>query len=190
MSKEAIVQKIISDAEIKANSFIEEQSAKADEIIADAAEKCKNYYYNSRLETDRAADDIAVRAKTVAELDVKKLQLAAKKKVLDGVFEGALKKLASLDNASMKKLLLGMLSEAEDGDTVTVGKRQKDVLTKEDVNEFANRRNVKLTVSDECGEFDGLVISGGGVDKNLTFEVEIAMLRESLETKIAKEIFG
>lgn len=190
MSKEAIVNKIISDAEVKAKSFLEEQTAKANEIIAEAVRQCKSYYDAFKRETDREADEIAARAKTVAELDVRKLLLAEKKRALDSVFDVALEKLISLDGEAMKKLLLGMLKEAESGDTVTVGKRQRGILTKEDVDKFADERHIKLTLSSEYGEFDGLMISGGGVDKNLTFEVEIALLREDLETQMAKEIFG
>lgn len=190
MSKEAIVQKILSEAEIRANSFIEEQTDKADEIIADAAEQCKNYYYNFKHETEKAVEDILTRSNTVAELDCKKLQLAAKQKILDSVFSLALEKLCALDKKAMKALLVGMLDEAEDGDTVTLGIRQKDVLKKEDVDAVAKAKGIKLTLSNQYGDYDGMVVSGGGVDKNFTLNMEIQLLRDSLETQIAKEIFN
>ena len=47
MSKEAIVEKIISDAHLRAESIIGEANAKADEVISAAAEECKAYLYNS-----------------------------------------------------------------------------------------------------------------------------------------------
>ncbi|HAT83330.1 MAG TPA: V-type ATP synthase subunit E, partial [Clostridiales bacterium] len=41
------------------------------------------------------------------------------------------------------------------------------------------------------GDFDGgLILSENGVDKNFTFEVEVALLKEQTEAKTAKEIFG
>ncbi len=190
MSKEAIIQKIISDAEIRANSFIEEQKDKADDIIAEAAEQCKTYYYAFKNETDKAAADIAARAETVAELDAKKIKLAAKQKILDGVFSAALEKLLACDKAELKKLLIGMLDEAEDGDTVTLGKRQKGILTVADINAVAKRKGIALALSDKEGEFDGMVLSGAGVDKNFTFRSEISLLRDRVETKIAKELFA
>ncbi len=190
MSKEAIIQKIISDAEIRANSFIEEQKDKADDIIAQAAEQCKTYYYGFKNETEKAAADIAARAKTVAELDAKKLRLAAKQRILDGVFSSALEKLLAHDRTELKKLLLGMLAEAEDGDVVTLGKRQKGLLTAADINAVAKKMSITLSLSDQSGEFDGMMLSGGGVDKNFTFESEIALLRDSVETQIAKELFA
>ena len=47
MSKEAIVEKIISDAHLRAESIIGEANAKADEVISVAAEECKAYLYNN-----------------------------------------------------------------------------------------------------------------------------------------------
>lgn len=190
MSREAIVEKIVSDAEIRANSFVEEQSQKAHDIFADAAEQCRVYNDNFQMETDRMVADINARSKSVAELEVKKLHLAARMKVLDDVFSRAFEKLMTLDAKTLKSLLIGMLDEAEDGDTVIVGKRQSGALSKEDVQRAAANRNISLALSDENGDFDGMIISGHGVDKNLTFDVEISLLRESLEAQIAKEIFG
>lgn len=71
MSKEAIVEKIISDAHLKADSIVAEANAKADEIIAKAAEECKEYLYSTKSETDRMVFDVDARSKTVAELDAK-----------------------------------------------------------------------------------------------------------------------
>ena len=81
-------------------------------------------------------------------------------------------------------------SAAEDGDVITVGKRQRDCLSDGDVAQVAGDKGITLTLAKISGDFDGMILSGNGVDKNLTFEVEIALLREELETQIAKEIFG
>lgn len=191
MSREAIIEKILSDAEIRANSFIEEQTAKADEILADAAEQCKSYYYTFKAETDKMVAEVQSRAKTVAELDARKLMLATKTKVLDGVFKRAVEKLTELDKEQCKKLLLAMLeSYAEDGDVITLGKAQADCLCEDDVAAVAERKGIKLSLSGKHGDFDGMTLTSNGVDKNLTFEVEVALLREETETQIAKEIFG
>ena len=85
MSKEAIIDKILSDARLKADAIIGEAKNKADEIIADTAEACKGYIYNSKADTDKAVLDLEARAKTVAELDARKLQLSAKAQILDRI---------------------------------------------------------------------------------------------------------
>lgn len=190
MSKESIVEKILSDAKTRAKSFVRDQSEKAQEILAEAAQECKSYIYTFKAETDTMVADIESRSRTVAELDSRKIMLAAKTRLLDGVFSRAAEKLASLDNDTQRRLLIAMIDAvAEDGDVITLGEGQKDCLNAYDVAQIAQSKGITLTLSDGYGDFDGLVLSGKGVDKNLTFDVEIALLREDLETQIAKELF-
>ena len=119
MSKEAIVEKIISDAHLKADSIVAEANAKADEIIAKAAEECKEYLYSTKSETDRMVLDVDARSKTVAELDAKKLTLAAKTKVLDVVYERVLENLRNLDEKTYSDLIFAMLDNAKKADAIT-----------------------------------------------------------------------
>lgn len=191
MSKEAIVEKIISDAHLKADSIVAEANAKADEIISAAAEECKGYMYSFKSETDKMIFDVDARSKTVAELDARKLTLAAKTKVLDVVYERTLENLRSLDEEAYSALVFGMLENAKDGDVVTISEREKDIVTKESLAEFAKKKGIKLTLAEQFGDFDGgIVLSENGVDKNFTLEVEVALLKEQTEAKTAKEIFG
>ena len=191
MSKEAIVEKIISDAHLKADSIVAEANAKADEIISAAAEECKEYMYSFKSETDKMIFDVDARTKTVAELDARKLTLAAKTKVLDVVYERTLENLRNLDKEAYSALVFGMLENAKDGDVVTISKREKDIVTKESLAEFAKKKGIKLTLAEQFGDFDGgIVLGGNGVDKNFTFEVEVALLKEQTEAKTAKETFG
>ena len=191
MSKEAIIEKIISDGQKKSDAILSEAREKADEILAVAAGECKGYYDNSVYETNRMVDDILSRGKTVAELDAKKLQLGAKSKILDSVFSMALDKLRSLDKKTYKGLLLSMLKNAEDGDEVVISAREKAILTAKDVKDYADKHGIKLSLAKEFGDFDGgLMLRGKGIDKNFTFEVEIDLLRDEIEMNIAKELFA
>lgn len=191
MSKEAIIEKIISDGQKKSDAIIADARERADEILAAAAGECKAYYDQSVYDTNKLVDDIISRGKTVAELDAKKLQLGAKAKALDAVFASALDKLRNLDKKKYKALLLHMLDNADDGDQVIISEREKDILTAKDVKEYADKRNIKLSLAKEFGDFDGgLMLRGKGIDKNFTFEVEIAMLRDEIEMNIAKELFA
>ena len=191
MSKEAIVEKIISDAHLRAESIIGEANAKADEVISVAAEECKAYLYNFKAETDKMVFDVEARSKTVAELDAKKLALAAKTKVLGVVYERTLDNLRNLDKDTYSELIFAMLQNAKDGDVVTISKREKAIVTTESLAQFAKEKGISLTLSDKLGDFDGgVILSENGVDKNFTFEIEVALLKEQTEANVAKEIFG
>ncbi len=191
MSKEAIIDKILSDANLKADAIIGEANEKADEIISIAAAQCKEYLQQNNAEIDKLTLDIDARSRSVAELDARKLLLAAKTQVLNSVYAKTLEKLRNLDKEQYSALIFSMLENAKDGDVVTISEREKDIITKESLADFAKKKGISLTLADKFGDFDGgVVISENGVDNNFTLEVEVALLREQTETKIAKEIFG
>lgn len=191
MSKEAIIDKILSDANLKGDAIIGEANGKADEIISLAAKQCKDYLYQSKTEIDRLTLEIDERSRSVAELDARKLLLAAKTQVLDDVYAKTLEKLRNLDKEQYGALIFAMLENAKDGDVVIVSEREKDIVTKQSLADFAKKKGIKLTLADKFGDFDGgVIISENGVDNNFTLDVELSILREQTETKIAKEIFG
>ena len=191
MSKEAIIDKILSDANLKADAIIGEANGKADEIISLAAKQCKDYLYQSKTEIDRLSLEIDERSRSVAELDARKLLLAAKTQVLDSVYAKTLEKLRNLDKEQYSALIFAMLENAKDGDVVIVSEREKDIVTKQSLADFAKKKGIKLTLADKFGDFDGgVIICENGVDNNFTLDVEVSILREQTETKIAKEIFG
>lgn len=191
MSKEAIIDKILSDANLKGDAIIGEANGKADEIISLAAKQCKDYLYQSKTEIDRLTLEIDERSRSVAELDARKLLLAAKTQVLDSVYAKTLEKLRNLDKEQYGALIFAMLENAKDGDVVIVSEREKDIVTKQSLADFAKKKGIKLTLADKFGDFDGgVIISENGVDNNFTLDVEVSILREQTETKIAKEIFG
>lgn len=191
MSKEAIIDKILSDANLKGDAIIGEANGKADEIISLAAKQCKDYLYQSKTEIDRLTLEIDERSRSVAELDARKLLLAAKTQVLDDVYAKTLEKLRNLDKEQYGALIFAMLENAKDGDVVIISKREKDIVTKQSLADFAKKKGIELTLADKFGDFDGgVIISENGVDNNFTLDVEVSILREQTETKIAKEIFG
>lgn len=191
MSKEAIIDKILSDANLKGDAIIGEANGKADEIISLAAKQCKDYLYQSKTEIDRLTLEIDERSRSVAELDARKLLLAAKTQVLDDVYAKTLEKLRNLDKEQYGALIFAMLENAKDGDVVIVSEREKDIVTKQSLADFAKKKGIKLILADKFGDFDGgVIISENGVDNNFTLDVEVSILREQTETKIAKEIFG
>ena len=189
--KEAIIEKIISDATVRGEAVIDDAKFKATEIENAAKAVCASMADNAEKERAAAVNDVLTRSKTVAELDAKKLLFDAKNQVVALTFETALNKVKNLPKEKYAKLVMGMLSMAEDGDVVTISKREKDVLTEAVIKEFAAKKKIKLTLNKEFGDFDGgIILSGSGVDKNLTFETEFQLLKDELEETVAKKLFA
>ncbi len=191
MSKEAIIKKIEDDAAAKAAKITSEGEEKANGILDAAKKECEQQLVAARAEIERTTEETLSRSRTVAELDAKRLLLDAKLKILDRVFARALEKLVALDDASMRELLFGMLAYAENGDEVILNERGRALISAKDLKAYAQERGVSLKLSKEVGSFEGgLVLRQGGIDKNLTFASELAILRDSEEAGIAKQIFG
>ena len=189
--KEAIIEKIISDATVRGEAVIDDAKFKATEIENAAKVACTSMAGNAEKERAAAVNDVLTRSKTVAELDAKKLLFDAKNQVVALTFETALNKVKNLPKEKYAKLVMGMLSMAEDGDVVTISKREKDVLTEAVIKEFAAKKKIKITLNKEFGDFDGgIILSGSGVDKNLTFETEFQLLKDELEETVAKKLFA
>lgn len=188
--KEAIIAKIMADAQRKANSTLEEGSKKALEIISVAHNDAKIYKDKHMAESYVERDEIVKRKITVANLEVKKSLLKVKKTMIDKAFDEALVEIKKEKDAYLA-LIERMLSFAEDGDVVTIAESDKNVVKKTWVTERAKKLGKIITVNKEYGNFaGGIILSGSGSDKNLTLEVELDSVRDIYEPQIAELIFG
>lgn len=126
----------------------------------------------------------------MANLEVKKLILGAKQELIGKAFVESIDSIRA-DKDGYKQLLLGMLEYATDGDTLTISKLDKAILTPKDVDEIAKQKNIKLLLNKEYGDFaGGIILSNAITDKNFTLEVELSTLRDEIEPEIAKKLFG
>lgn len=188
--KEEIINKIIRDAQKMANSTLEEGVVKAQEIINFAENDSKIYRTKHREESHQEREDILRRRMTVANLEVKKLMLAAKQQVIGSAFDKSVEAIKK-DTLAYQKMLKGMLEYASDGDILTVSKNDKDIFTKKFIDEALTHKKIKITLNEKYGDFKGgIILSSAAADKNFTLEVELSSLRNEIEPEIASMLFG
>ena len=182
--KDVIIEKILSDARQEADKIV----AEANDYATATLDKAKAQAKDKVSVAEKAA---VGRRTTVAGLDLKKAKLNAKIALLDDVYDKAADAVRNVPDKDYKNLIEGMLdSAAEDGDVVTISKNDAKVLTKAFFDSYSKKRGINLSLSKDLGDFKGgVVLSGGGVDKNLTLEVEIKLLREQTESEIAGLLF-
>lgn len=189
--KEAIINRILSDAKAEAKANLDDAQKKADKLFSSANEQCEKMRNDFEKDKKRIHDEILFRSSVVAELDAQKYVLQAKNLLISQTFEKVLDKLKKLDSKVYDKLISKMLEFASDGDVVTVSSNDKKSFTKEKLADFAAQKKVKLSLSKDNGDFvGGIVLSSGGVDKNITFETEISQLKEEYEEVVAKMLFS
>ncbi len=188
--KDAIIEKIRSDAKDIIIGISEEANRKGMELIHNAQNDAKLYSDRQMAESYAERDEIVRRRITVANLEVKKVLLAAKQQLLTQAFEKACEEIRA-DKAGYENLLIGMMGCADDGDEVTFSSNDRDLVTEEWFESAMKKAGKKLTKNPSFGDFSGgILISGKGSDKNFTLEVELSGVREEYEPQIAKLIFG
>lgn len=189
---EAIINKILADAKEKADKILSQAEMDSALVLEKAQEECETARKELSIIKQSIVDEAIERRKTVAELDVKKIVLKAKKDAIDKAFLLAKEELVSLPADKYVGLVSSMIaSYCEDGDIVTISSKDKDVITSEIIADIANKKNIKLSLASNYGDFSGgVILSNNGIDKNLTFDVELKVLREELETTIANMIFN
>ncbi len=189
MSKEEIVSRVLSDAEREAEKVIADARTRADEIIRAAEE-------GSRAEIAEAEKETYVRAKLItdgraatARLDSRKILLAEKRRVIDGVYFRALAMLLCLNEHDSLKLAEKLLKEhAEEGDEIVFAENfaYGDAAKKLPV--VAEK---KLTVSGERLPLSGgFILRGRTCDKDISYAAILAADREEHQADIARAIFG
>ena len=190
--QQKIIDKILSDAKHDAGEMLSEALKKAEALVAAKQSEADAEYDLSVEEARKAGEEVVRRRLTVADLEVKKLLLSAKKQAVDEAFEESLKKLLALPKEDYTALVGSMIaSAADDGDVVVISENDKNVLTKAVFDKISAKIGKKLTLSDTFGNFKGgVMLLGKGVDKNLTFESELALLRDEVEPEVAKIMFS
>lgn len=188
--KEAIVGRIISDAENKAAAMKAEASARADAAVADARKRAEEYLANGRRVLDRETAEIVSRRETVAGLDRRKLLLAAKRDAVEAVFSRALESACAFGKKKYLSVLTRLLEEyAETGDAVElaasapVGDGELSALKV-----FAQK---KLRFAGRSDVFEsGLRLSNERCVKDLSFRALLESNRYELERDIAAAMFS
>lgn len=189
--KDTIINKIMSDADSQAEEILAQAKAKAEAQVKKALDESEALQADAAKKAEDAGSELITRRLTVAGLDVKKQMLAVKKELIDASFAKAESVLAGLEDDDYLKLISAMLAKsASDGDTVTVSANDKSRITADFIKKQSKKLGISLTLGKEYGDFDGgIILTGGGVDKNLTLEVELKLLYDEIQADVAAILF-
>ncbi len=191
MEYQEIIDKILETnqeeiAKIKANA-----KKQCTDIEANASKQISEIEEKADIDSKAMRAELLARRLTVAELDVKKILLNAKQEIIDDVYAIAKQQLQSLPTTQYKKLVEGMLIKAAgDGDEVLIGKCDEKTITASFVKKIADKKGIKLTLAVDDKINGGVILRGKSCDKNLTIDLEVAAIKLTTETDIAKRLFN
>ena len=190
---EKITGRIAADTEAEIAAIRAEARRQADEITA-------RYEAQAKREAEeiaargRRAEERQARLASVAQLDARKLELAAKQEMLAKAYDRAMERLTSLPDGEYVGLLAGLAAEASSTGREEVILSQKDrARYGKQVVTQANERlgDGHLTLSVQTRPIrGGLILSDGDVEVNCTFETLVRLLRGEMDRTVVEVLFG
>ena len=188
MSKEGIVERILSDAEDRAQAIVAAAKQQAEEIIAEAENSVKRDELGVRTEIAEKCAAIKSGKEAEARLDSAKVLLAQKRRVIDSIYERALEKLKELKKAEAVSCADRILQNyAEEGDTIAFA---PDFKYAQEVSrlDICAEKKLKIALNAE-GVDGGFVLRGKTADKDVSYTALLSSDREQYEVEIAAAVF-
>jgi V/A-type H+-transporting ATPase subunit E len=196
MGVDKIVAKLISDAEAEAARILAEAEHEAGEIRRQGEEEAQAASEPILQAAEAEAQRRRRQHLALAELWARNKVLAAKREVLERVFQEAKERLGRLGSqeyrAFLKELLIRAAETGEE-EIVLSPRAVFDTNLLEEVNAELKRAGKagSLKVAQEGRELDGgFVLRGRGYEVNVTFATLLRQAHEGLETEVARLLFG
>ena len=190
---EKITGRIAGDASQEIAAIQAEARRQADEIAGRYEAQARRESEDILARGRRAAGERVERLASVAQLDARKLELAAKQEMLSKAYDLALEKLVNLPDKEYVNLLADLAVKASSTGREAVIFSQKDrarygkaVVTQ------ANEKlgDGHLTMSEQSRPIQGgLILSDGDVEVNCTFETLVRLQRGEMDREVAKVLF-
>ena len=188
MSKQQLVERILSDAQAEAQEIIKNAEDKAAKLLADASLCAEKALRETEQEVGLKRESILERKAATARLDGAKLLLSEKRKVIDAIYEKALLAMQKLEKEDALRLVSTLLEKyAEKGDEIYFAENfsyQKEAVI---LPVIAQKQ---LRIAQETVSIDGgLILKGKKSDKDLSYGALLAADREVNQAELARKIF-
>jgi vacuolar-type H+-ATPase subunit E/Vma4 len=163
-----IANKILADAEAEAQANLGVAKERANAVVEEAQAKALKLLSSAKQQAQKRCADIAERKAASTRLECAKINLSEQHRIIDGVYQKALKKLVDL-NAEDTLAWVGRLLEAyaEEGDVIYFA---QNFLYAEKVMSLAVVAKKKLTSAKERVNLSGgFLLKGKDSDKDLSY---------------------
>ena len=192
MSIDDITAKILSDATEHATKLVSDATAEALRLKTQAEQASEK---NKESMAELCAKDsleLRHRMHSLAELEARKMRLAAKQQAVAEVIETAVERLSNMEQEEYISLLAKKIAEAgiNQGQLLLNERDRKNIGTKLVATANKLLGNGKLTLSEQCiNAKGGFVIRAGTLDINSTIETLVHSKKESFASSVVATLF-
>ncbi|HPQ77262.1 MAG TPA: V-type ATP synthase subunit E [Synergistales bacterium] len=192
MSLADIKAKIEADAKAEAEEITGRFKEQADEILA--AARLESEKIQKRLEEKIRSEETEVRRrkKIVADLEARKLDLGARRELIEMTFDKALVVLSRTPDARYLAFMEGLMAEgAVTGEEEVLLAKGEKRVTNRWIEEFNEKYNKRLSLSEEMVPGSGgFVLRRSDINVNCTLEVLLRWAREDMEAEVVSRLFS
>lgn len=192
MSIEKITEQIIAEASKEALQVQEKAARESQAVLEKAKQQAESIRKETLLQANLDAKLLKDRKVSVAELEARKLRLAAKQNAIGKSFDQALESLANKEETRYVKLLVAAISQTG----VTGGELMLNQMDRSSVGkrvvELANATGTVGQVSLSEATIDakgGFVLRKGSMEINSTLETMVNAIRESATPEVVEILF-
>ena len=184
----------------------QEAQAEIDRTLADAREQAAQITARYQAQADNEAQSLAARNEkaaaereerlvSVAQMEARKVTLAAKQEMVEQVYQRALEKLRAMPQEQYTAVLAALLVQASStgAEEVVFSPEDRDKAGKAAVakaNEQLPKGAAGLTVSKETRPIaGGFILKDNNVEVNCTFDTLVRLQRAETAGAVAKKLF-
>ncbi len=189
MSKEAIIERILSDAKAESEEIVRAAKARADEIVAAANARAAEERAETEAELKELTERILAVNAAAARLDGAKILLAEKRRVIEAVYAKALENLLSLGERESLLFLERLLKEyAEPEDEIVFDENFAYRKGAEQLPVIGERSLKICPTGEKLG--GGCILRGKQSDKNISYPALLRLDMEQHQSALAAELFA
>lgn len=192
-----IIQRVMDDAQARAEAIKEEASKKAEAVESEARGKANRRKEQILEQARKSAAEQKSRIIGVAQLEARKKLLGAKQEMIGKAFQKALDELSGMEEREYLSVVRNLLLETADTGTETVISNERD--QKRLTEDFWKEVNKSLAEQDKKGELKlaeetrpikgGFILQRSGLEMNCSFESLLERKRDELEYEVAELLF-
>lgn len=189
---EKITARIEAAAQAEVDRILAEAGAEAAEITAKAQAQADAEAAELAAKNARVADERMERLVSAAQMDARKVQLAAKQEMIEKAFALALEKLCAMPAEQYTEVLADLLVKASASGQEEVVFSAKDAEVGKAAVEKANAASGKqLKLADETQNIlGGFILKDKNVEVNCTFETLVRLQKTESAGSVAKLLFA
>ncbi|MGI6182995.1 MAG: V-type ATP synthase subunit E [Candidatus Fimadaptatus sp.] len=196
LNTDSIRDKILGDARKSAAQLLSDADVRAQNARMASEQRVRDAQKKAMDDAEAQGEEMRDRMLRMAELDMRKSLLAAKREVIDEAFEKALEKMRAMDISTAREFIKAQLLDSASGtETIVISAGDERIFTPEFIEDVNGRlkaagRQGALKLDDERRELGGgFILKDGGAEIMCTYEALMGEARTALEGDVLRLLF-